>query len=217
MEQEKINKDNAYHIKVKNNNNIYYMKIEIIILLATSFIIYNTYHDGKILTYIKSNKKYIEMGVYAFIGLCLYLLFKKKPNKGKEFLKQANGMIKYMPIDREALSLLNPLIDMTSRTNDNFDIYGINQDTNNGETRIRQSGNGNTNISKATKRSVGETKKKWVASQQNWNCKHCQKQLNAWFEVDHVIKLEHGGSNNVDNLVALCRECHGEKTAKERL
>ena len=161
------------------------------------------------------NKKYFEMGFYGFIGLCLYLLFKKKPGQSKQLLKQANGMIKYMPIDREAMSLLNPIIDMTSKYNDNFDKYGINDN----EQRILKSGNsgyGKKN-SGATKRSVSETKKKWVASQQNWHCKSCQKQLNAWFEVDHVIKLEHGGSNNVENLVALCRECHGEKTAKERL
>ena len=30
-------------------------------------------------------------------------------------------------------------------------------------------------------------------------------------------RLEHGGSNHVDNLVAMCRECHGEKTAMENL
>jgi 5-methylcytosine-specific restriction endonuclease McrA len=29
------------------------------------------------------------------------------------------------------------------------------------------------------------------------------------------VRLEHGGSNNVDNLVALCRDCHGKKTAME--
>ena len=45
----------------------------------------------------------------------------------------------------------------------------------------------------------------------------CQEQLNAWFEVDHVIRLEYGGSNHVDNLVALCRECHGKKTTIENL
>jgi 5-methylcytosine-specific restriction endonuclease McrA len=41
--------------------------------------------------------------------------------------------------------------------------------------------------------------------------------LNAWFEVDHKIRLADGGSNHVDNLVAYCRECHGEKTAIENL
>jgi len=47
--------------------------------------------------------------------------------------------------------------------------------------------------------------------------KGCQKQLPAWFEVDHVMKLEYGGSNDITNLVALCRDCHGKKTAYENL
>ena len=195
------------------------MKIEIIIVLFTGFLIYNTYHDGKLLAYFKANKKYFEMGFYGFVGLCLYLLFKKKPSQSKQLLKQANGMIKYMPFDREAMSLLNPLIDMTTKYNDNFDSYGIGGNEQRVINSGRQSGGGSGSgrSSGATKRSVSETKKKWVASQQNWGCKNCKNQLNAWFEVDHVIKLEHGGSNNVENLVALCRECHGEKTAKERL
>jgi hypothetical protein len=65
----------------------------------------------------------------------------------------------------------------------------------------------------SSKRSVSETKKKYVAAQQGWKCGDCQRQLPAWFEVDHVIALEHGGSNHIDNLVALCRDCHGKKTA----
>ena len=69
----------------------------------------------------------------------------------------------------------------------------------------------------ATKRSVSETKKKYVAAHQNWCCGNCKKQLPAWFEVDHKVRLEYGGSNHIDNLVALCRDCHGEKTAKENL
>ena len=70
---------------------------------------------------------------------------------------------------------------------------------------------------KATKRSVSETKKKFVASRQNWKCEDCGEQLSAWFEVDHKVRLEYGGSNHVDNLVALCRECHGRKTTMENL
>jgi 5-methylcytosine-specific restriction endonuclease McrA len=70
---------------------------------------------------------------------------------------------------------------------------------------------------KATKRSVSETKKKYIASQQQWKCGNCDIQLPAWFEVDHKIRLENGGSNHVDNLVALCRDCHGKKTAMENL
>ena len=70
---------------------------------------------------------------------------------------------------------------------------------------------------KYTELRSNETKKKYVAANQNWICKHCGKQLPAWFEVDHVVKLEYGGSNGIENLEALCRDCHGKKTALENL
>jgi hypothetical protein len=85
------------------------------------------------------------------------------------------------------------------------------------ERKIMQSGHNNHGNGKATKRSVSETKKKFVASQQNWKCGDCKNQLNAWFEVDHKVRLEHGGGNDVSNLVALCRDCHGKKTAMENM
>ena len=62
-----------------------------------------------------------------------------------------------------------------------------------------------------------ETKKKYVAAQQDWKCKHCGTQLTATFEVDHKIELQHGGSNHVTNLEALCRNCHGNKTMMTNL
>ena len=70
---------------------------------------------------------------------------------------------------------------------------------------------------KPVKRSVSETKKKYVASMQDWKCGQCNKKLTHTFEVDHKIRLDHGGGNDVTNLVALCRECHGEKTAMENM
>ena len=65
------------------------------------------------------------------------------------------------------------------------------------------------------KRSVSETKKKYVASQQAWKCKHCSDMLDATFEVDHVVDLQFGGSNNVTNLVAIRQHCHNQKTCLE--
>lgn len=85
---------------------------------------------------------------------------------------------------------------------------GNNGGTNN---RYNNNNNNNNNTQKPTKRCVSETKKKFVAAAQGWNCGSCKKQLPAWFEVDHKIRLEQGGSNHVDNLVALCRDCHGKK------
>ena len=76
---------------------------------------------------------------------------------------------------------------------------------------------GNNYMKKGVKRSFSKKKKKYVASQQNWKCGNCEIQLPAWFEVDHKIRLEHGGSNHINNLVAYCRDCHGKKTALESM
>ena len=189
------------------------MRVELIILMITIFFIANTYYDNKLLEQMKSWKKYYTMGFYGFIGISLYLLFKKKPGQSKEFLTQANSLLKYMPIDSNAKSIINPLIDLTSQPNTNLEDYGQAPMQ---QSRMMTSGK-SSGTNGTTKRSVSETKKKWVASNQSWKCGNCKKQLNAWFEVDHTVRQEHGGSNHVDNLVALCRDCHGEKTALENL
>lgn len=66
-------------------------------------------------------------------------------------------------------------------------------------------------------RQVSQLMKKKVAAQQQWRCGHCQAVLDASFEVDHITPLFRGGENNEQNLVALCRNCHGKKTVEERL
>lgn len=198
------------------------MKIELLILLIFGFLIANTYYDNKLLEKIKSWKKFYKMAFYGFIGLCVFLIIKKTPNKSYEILNHANQFIKFMPLDRNAKNLFEPFIDFTKnsfKNNSNINNPNANYSINNfssynqsgGEKRILNSGK------QSTKRSVSETKKKFVAAQQNWHCKKCQKQLPAWFEVDHVMKLEYGGSNSIDNLEALCRDCHGRKTAMENL
>ena len=68
---------------------------------------------------------------------------------------------------------------------------------------------------KLTKRSVNGYTKRIVASNQGWKCQMCYNALPASYEVDHIIPLFKGGTNEVDNLVALCRNCHGEKTFKD--
>ena len=157
------------------------------------------------------------MGIVAMIGISVYLLFKRNPIQCKKMLLHANNVVKYMPIDKSSMDMLSPLIDFTT-TSGNSSFMGDlhNEDapsagTMNAEKRILQSGG------KSTKRSVSETKKKYVASQQGWKCGDCKQELNAWFEVDHIKRLEYGGTNEVANLVALCRDCHGKKTAMENM
>ena len=172
---------------------------------------------------LKSGNKYYQMAFYGVLGLGIYLILKRNPVQSKNMLMCANNMVKYLPIDKTSLNLLNPILDFTNN-NDTGDTDGGENNNYTGsfmssfnnanelsERRILSSGKG------GTKRSVSETKKKYVASQQNWKCGHCECQLNAWFEVDHKVRLEHNGGNDVGNLVALCRECHGKKTAMENM
>ena len=217
------------------------MKFELLVFGITAFFIANVYHDGKYVHIIKSWKKYYQMAGIGFVGLSAYLFMKKYPGHSRSLFTHANGIIKYMPIDKDATDLLSPLLDMTkSSMFSNNDTYnggaytggaytggaytgGAYQQNNNGmmmthqQKRMMNSGTNSGTGQPNTKRSVSETKKKFVAAQQGWNCGACKKQLPAWFEVDHKTRLDQGGSNHVDNLVALCRDCHGKKTAFENL
>ena len=121
-------------------------------------------------------------------------------------------MIKYMPIDKSSMDMITPIFDLTSKGESSF-MEGLNRGLNPGfqYDPVLASQQQRTILSgpKATKRSVSETKKKYVASMQDWKCGQCNKKLSHTFEIDHKIRLEHGGGNDATNLVALCRECHG--------
>ena len=142
-------------------------------------------------------------------------MLRRNPDRAKDIINSSNEYLKYLPVDRNTSSVLNPILDLTQKQNyanhPQSIVHPIQNDNYKYQNRIMKSG------TKSTKRSVSETKKKFVAARQNWCCGDCKKTLPAWFEFDHAIRLEHGGSNHVDNLVALCRDCHGKKTAIENL
>ena len=68
-----------------------------------------------------------------------------------------------------------------------------------------------------TKRKVSESIKKYVASKQKWSCNICEIMLNESYEIDHINPLFEGGNNDLCNLQALCKDCHGKKTLSEKL
>jgi hypothetical protein len=144
------------------------------------------------------------------------MLVRKNPMKSRQMLLYANNMVKYMPIDKSSMSIISPIFDFTG-TNKGF-MEEINTNIDSGYNPIiPQNPMGINSNRKATKRSVSETKKKYVAYMQDWKCSKCEDKLTHTFEIDHKIRLEHGGGNEVSNLVALCRECHGQKTASENM
>jgi len=195
------------------------MRLEIFVLGLTAFFVYNAYTDGKYTKMLYSFKKYYKMIFYVCLGVGIYLLLKRNPNQGRNMLLYANNIIKFMPIDKTSMDMISPIFDFTSTDKnasfmESFNgIGGTNSSSGfcNNETRITSSGKN------ATKRSVSETKKKYVAAQQEWKCGHCESQLDHTFEIDHKVRLEYGGGNDVQNLIALCRNCHGKKTASENM
>jgi hypothetical protein len=196
------------------------MRLEIFVLGLTAFFIYNAYNDGKYTKMLLTFKKYYKMIFYALLGIGIYILLKRNPSQGRNMLLYANNVVKFMPIDKTSMDMLSPVFDFTSTCDRSFmETFNNIDDSNlmgssglcNSERRILSSGKS------GTKRSVSETKKKYVASQQDWKCGHCEAQLDHTFEIDHRVRLEYGGGNDVQNLIALCRNCHGKKTASENM
>jgi len=194
------------------------MRLEFFIIGITAFFIYNAYNDGKYTKMLLSFKKYYQMIFFSIIGISVYLLLKRNPVQGRNMLLYANNVVKYMPIDKSAMDMITPIFDFTSKKEDSSFMESFNdinplQFGGNGSAERRMLNSGKN----ATKRSVSETKKKYVASQQGWKCGDCENQLDHTFEIDHKIRLEYGGGNDVQNLIALCRNCHGKKTAMENM
>lgn len=200
------------------------MKFELLIFGITGFLVMNAYYDDKYIQMLKTWKKYYQMAGIGFVGLSAYLFIKKYPQHSNELFSQANGLIKCLPIDKSAGDLLTPIFNLAQKTN----IFKGNpiqtqqqqqqrhqQPQQNHQPQQYKQQRLETSGGNGSKRSVSETKKKFVASQQQWKCDSCKQQLSAWFEVDHKLRLGSGGSNHISNLVALCRECHGKKTAFE--
>ena len=199
------------------------MRLEIIIFGITGFLLYNAYYDGKYTKMLLAYKKYYKMALIGFLALCFYIMIKRNPLQTKNMLLYTNNMIKYMPIDKSSMDMISPIFDLSTKSRSfmerfNSEFTGLqNPGYNYDPMLVAQQQRNMLSGPKPVKRAVSETKKKYVASMQDWKCGQCNKKLTHTFEVDHKIRLEHGGGNDVTNLVALCRECHGEKTAMENM
>lgn len=199
-----------------------WIPVEWIILGITGVCMYNLYTDGACWKYVMHHKKYLHMAFYAVLGLGFYAMWKRRPEESRRALHYAHGMARFLPVDRQTLRMVDPVFDWTNPTPPPAPapspytyspLHSAPLPSLYGERAAAKQGGGRG----TRKRSVSETKKKYVAANQHWKCGHCQHQLDHTFEIDHRIRLEYGGSNEVENLIALCRNCHGIKTASENM
>lgn len=187
------------------------MKLEFFFIIIIGVIIYDFYHGGKIIQKISSFKKYYKTITYIAMLVFIYILIKSKDPGSRDILYYGYNIIKQLPLNKTNTELFTSVFDMTN-TESPF-VNKMNEYT----TFPMNGGNNGLPFKQATKRNVSEAKKRYIASSQNWKCANCNQQLNHTFEVDHKIRLEYGGSNEIDNLSALCRNCHGLKTASENI
>lgn len=127
----------------------------------------------------------------------IYYLYNSKSNKT---ITETETEIE-METETSGLTDLSPYIIITEEEYDN--LINIKKNTN---IKTKE---------EIHKRNVSSLTKKMVASNQKWKCGTCRQTLDFTYEIDHHIPLFKGGSNDVSNLIALCRNCHGKKTLIE--
>ena len=126
----------------------------------------------------------------------IYYLYNSKSNK--TIIETETEMETEMEIETSGLTDLSPYVIITEEEYDNL-----------------KNGNKNSKVKDLHKRNVTSLTKKMVASNQKWKCGTCRQTLDFTYEIDHHIPLFKGGSNDVSNWIALCRNCHGKKTLLE--
>lgn len=67
-------------------------------------------------------------------------------------------------------------------------------------------------MSKTPRIPIPEAVRRYVFDRDRWQCKGCgQKGNEATLEIDHIVPLALGGSNDISNLQVLCRSCNRQK------
>lgn len=172
-------------------------------------------------------KKYGQVAMIALVGLGLLLLVNRPGADNMSMVQTATGVVSAMPSSATTQFIqggLGYLGGGTSWMQDDGSGFGLSGGLGGGTGGIGSGGSGSvgggaggSGMGGYIRRSVSEARKKAVAAGQNWCCAHCGDMLEATYEVDHVVELQDGGTNELDNLMALCRNCHGRKTLNQRL
>lgn len=146
----------------------------------------------------------MSIEVYILLLLVILYIYNEKCDV------QIYGVINFFAKNLKLTSILLVFLVVTFHPNLLLYYYDLNR------TEKHSKGTNYTSNGRV-KRNVSESKKKFVASNQQWKCASCNELLNATYEIDHITPLYKGGTNEVSNLKALCRNCHGKKTLMDRI
>jgi len=65
------------------------------------------------------------------------------------------------------------------------------------------------------RRKINQKIRQTIATNQDHKCNDCKNTLTKYFQIDHLIGLQYGGTDETDNLQALCGDCHTKKSVIE--
>lgn len=175
----------------------------ILILIILEFNIFNLKNT------LEKLKKYFRL-LFFFLLIIVVLKYKKTKDSILPFKDVIKNTTQYKFLSNWTLKI-NKIISLLSSIkfpNNDFNNYSKSNNELNFKTTEKKN---------PTKRTLSESKKKIVASNQGWKCFSCQNILDATYEIDHIIPLYKDGTNDLDNLQALCRNCHGKKTLLDKI
>ena len=209
------------------------MKLELLVFGGLGLYLYDVWYETHYIERLLSYQKYYKAIGITCAVIAVYILIKNRPSTSAKLLHRTSAWISSLPISkktaRRAIDLTGEVINVSveppSAPASSYarPIQGryaptpAYVDTTPFNGAIPPIVGKKDEGGRVTKRSVSETRKKYVASSQNWRCSQCLNQLSHTFEVDHRVRLDKGGTNDPSNLVAMCRECHGAKTAMENM
>lgn len=157
-------------------------------------------------------KRYGQAVMIALVGLGILVLVNRPGADKMGMMETASNVVSVMPCSATTSMLKSGIGFMGGHAA----TLNTRQIPNSGLHAGAGAGAGSSGLN-VPKRSVSDARKKVVAAGQGWSCAHCHETLEASYEVDHVVELQDGGTNDVSNLMALCRNCHGRKTLDRRL
>ena len=68
---------------------------------------------------------------------------------------------------------------------------------------------------KGVREPIDENKRNEIINSYNKKCAVCELEC-EYFEIDHILPVCAGGTNEIDNLQPLCKDCHKSKSIQER-
>jgi len=69
--------------------------------------------------------------------------------------------------------------------------------------------------SRDKRKKISKDMRQHIVNKQENACGICKLVLTPYFEMDHIIGLQFGGTDDEANLMALCRDCHAKKSITE--